>query len=113
QEPMLRVWMQDTPARPGQKSVPGRWVAETEWPSTRIGERALYLSADRSLLSSSPAEGALEIAPLQTVGIAGGNWCPSGAGAAEDLDIEIAGDQRTDDARSLTFDSAPLAEPLE
>jgi predicted acyl esterase len=45
--------------------------------------------------------------------VAGGNWCPSGAGAAEDLDLEVAADQRLDDARSLTFDSAPLVEPLE
>jgi hypothetical protein len=44
----------------------------------------------------SPLAGALEIAPLRTVGIAAGNWCPSGAGASEDLDIEIASDQRVD-----------------
>jgi len=70
QEPMLRVWMQDTVARPRHTSVPGRWVAETEWPSKRIGEQALYLSADRSLLSSSPAEGALQIASAKEGGLA-------------------------------------------
>jgi predicted acyl esterase len=40
EEPMLRVWMQDSVApstRYGKR--PGRWVAEASWPSGRIAER--------------------------------------------------------------------------
>ena len=39
EEPMLRVWMQDsTPPRPYYEHRPGRWVAEDRWPSDRIHE---------------------------------------------------------------------------
>ena len=36
-EPMLRVFMQDDiPAQPWYAECPGRWVAETVWPSPRL-----------------------------------------------------------------------------
>lgn len=112
-EPMLRFWMQDQTARPDVADVPGRWAAEDQWPSGRSVPRTFYLNASRRLESSSSAEEPLILAPWQTVGGASGNWCPSGAGTAEDLRIDLPLDQRVDDARSLVFDSAPLSEPLE
>jgi uncharacterized protein len=112
-EPMLRVWMQDKSATPGEASVSGYWAAEEAWPSPRITERTYYLNG-RSQLGVEPAsEQAVPLDPVQTVGSASGAWCPSGAGAAEDLNTELPFDQRLDDARSLTFDSLPLAEPVE
>ncbi|MGD2116459.1 MAG: CocE/NonD family hydrolase, partial [Acidobacteriota bacterium] len=37
-EPMLRVWMQESvPPRPTYADRPGRWVAETAWPPERDG----------------------------------------------------------------------------
>jgi putative CocE/NonD family hydrolase len=112
-EPMLRVWLQDKSATPGEAIVPGYWAAEEAWPSPRITERTYYLNG-RSQLGVGPAsELAVHLDPVQTVGSASGAWCPSGAGAAEDLNTELPFDQRLDDARSLTFDSPPLAEPVE
>ena len=55
----------------------------------------------------------MDLAPLQTVGGASGNWCPSGAGTSRDLKIDLPLDQRLDDARSLVFDSEPLTESFE
>ncbi|RPI47847.1 MAG: CocE/NonD family hydrolase [Betaproteobacteria bacterium] len=112
-EPVLRVWMQDTPAVAGLPQVPGRWVAESSWPTPRLQEQVLFLTGSRQLELNAPVESQLELAPIQTVGVASGNWCPSGAGAADDLAIELSGDQRLDDARSLCFDSAPLEQPFE
>ena len=112
-EPMLRVWMQDKSATPGQPSVPGSWAAEENWPSTRMTERMFFLNGQSQLGTSPMAEEAVLLDPVQTVGSASGAWCPSGAGAADDLDTELPSDQRLDDARSLVFDSAPLREPLE
>ncbi len=109
-EPALRFWLQDRPVVPESPSVPGRWAAEASWPPRDFGERTLHFTAKRGLAAAPGADAALRIRPLQTVGLAGGNWCPSGAGAAEDLAMEAAGDQRIDDSRSLSFDSAPLAE---
>jgi uncharacterized protein len=113
EEPMLRVWMQDKSATPGEPSVPGYWAAEDVWPSNRLTERHYFLSADARLQDSSAGGGELHLDPVQTVGSASGAWCPSGAGAADDLDTELPSDQRIDDARSLAFDSEPLDHPFE
>jgi len=93
-EPMYRVWMG------------GRWVAETSWPSPRIVPRRWTLNAGRLDERAQPAT-RLACRSPQSVGAAAGDWCS--VGAAD----ELPGDQRDDDARSLTFDSAPLREPLE
>ncbi len=112
-EPALRIWMQEGVALPGVSAVAGRWAAEDSWPSPRIQVQELYLNVN-SRLDRTAAEPATVITRSpQTVGIASGNWCPSGAGGSEDLDIEVALDQRVDDARSLTFDSEVLGSPLE
>jgi putative CocE/NonD family hydrolase len=97
-EPMLRVWMQDSvEPRPMYAVRPGRWVAEDEWPSPRIGVRVweLPLTEPRELLG------------VQSCGTEAGVWTAEGQSA------DLAGDQRVDDALSLTFDSEPLEEPLE
>jgi putative CocE/NonD family hydrolase len=112
-EPMLRVWMQDKSATPGEPTVPGYWAAEDVWPSQRLTERIYFLNADAHLQDTAPAGGELHLDPVQTVGSASGAWCPSGAGAADDLDTELPSDQRMDDARSLAFDSEPLDRPFE
>jgi predicted acyl esterase len=115
-EPMLRAWMnQDVPARPFYDMAPGRWVAETDWPSPRI-EPQNWALADGRLLPDEP--GPVEVrAPFerswaspQLTGMAGGEWCPFGTGGRGP---EFPGDQREDDGRSLVFESVPLAERLE
>jgi putative CocE/NonD family hydrolase len=113
QEPALRVWMQDVVALPGVPAVQGRWAAEERWPSPRIDLRVLHLNSDGRLEKMAAPEITVTTHSPQTVGGAAGNWCPSGGGGSEDLDLEIALDQRIDDARSLTFDSEALEEPLE
>jgi hypothetical protein len=58
------------------------------------------------LSETQAPETSLEWRSPQSVGLAAGEWCSFGEGDAP-------ADQRNDDARSLTFDSKPLAEPLE
>lgn len=97
-EPMLRVWMQDSvEPLPSYDVRPGRWVAEPEWPSPHIGVRAWEL----------PVDGSRELLGVQSCGTEAGAWTAEGQSA------DLATDQRPDDAVSLTFDSEPLAEPLE
>ncbi len=87
---------------------PGRFVGEDAWPSPRIVERVLALGPGTlEPPGAQPAPGVRSIASVQTVGLDGGAWCADGRSA--DLPL----DQRADDARSLTFDSAPLDAPLE
>lgn len=103
-EPMLRVWMQDyaEPA-PFHAQRPGRWVAEQNWPSTRIEPFRWHLSGNAALLETPDGAAAtLTLCSPQTTGLAGGVWCGFGGEGESPLD------QRSDDGRSLTFDSAPL-----
>jgi hypothetical protein len=106
-EPMLRVWMQESVApKPFYKNRPGRWVAESQWPSPRITLKRHWLDTGR--LNNTPTiKIQLDFHSPQTTGLGAGEWCGFGAPG------EAPPDQRGDDGCSLTFDSEPLAERIE
>ena len=106
-EPPLRAWMEEwVPPSPYVEDRPGRWVAETEWPSPRITTRCWYLQV--GALSEAPApEDAVRVRSPQTTGLKGGDYYGFGSGGEGPLD------QRADDGKSLVFDSDPLPERLE
>jgi putative CocE/NonD family hydrolase len=107
-EPMFRVWMQDSiEPKPQYETRPGRWVAEEAWPSLRITRHRHTLDASGFLVEKDATESRLEIQSPPATGVAGGNWCAFGS------DGEMPIDQRADDGRSLVFDSEPLPEPLD
>jgi predicted acyl esterase len=97
-EPVLRVWMQGSvEPRPSYDVRPGRWVAEPSWPSPNVGQRVWELPFDEPR----------QLSGVQSCGTEAGAWTAEGQSA------DLAGDQRLDDALSLTFDSDPLEGPLE
>ena len=108
-EPALRAYMLDgirpAPLRPHD---PGRWIAEAEWPSRRIEDRAYHLTGSGALSAEpdSPS-GPLLLKSPQDCGTAAGEYFTLKP------DAEMAADQRIDDAGSLVFQTAPLAEPVE
>jgi len=106
-EPALRVWMQDSAAPlPQHRTRPGRWVAESVWPSPRITQRVFHL--DWGHLADEPGEDDEEwFSSPQTLGSRGGEWCGFGS------DGEAPRDQRSDDGGSLVFTSDGLVEPIE
>ena len=106
-EPVLRAWMEDwiAPA-PYHDERPGRWVAETEWPSSRIATRSWYLNV-MSLGTKADPEDAVRVRSPLTTGLRGGDFYGFGADGDAPLD------QRADDGKSLVFDSDPLEESLE
>ena len=107
-EPMLRAWMQDYVApAPFHAQRPGRWVAEQAWPSERIKPLRWHLGASAALLETPAAAATLNLCSPQITGLAGAVWCGFGG------DGEAPLDQRSDDGRSLCFDSAPLTNDLE
>ncbi|MGE0255091.1 MAG: CocE/NonD family hydrolase [Alphaproteobacteria bacterium] len=106
-EPAYRVWMQaSVPPQPTYESRPGRWVAEDGWPSPRVAPLTLHL-APWQLATSPQPDAVQELCSPQTTGVNSGEWCAFGT------DGEMPTDQRADDGRSLTFDSAPLDAPLD
>ncbi len=106
-EPLYRVWMQDSIApRPQVDHWPGRWVAEDSWPSPHIEDWRLHLNAGHLARSAErPVE--LSFRSPQTTGVRAGEWCGFGA------EGEMPRDQRPDDGGSLTFEGDPLEAPVE
>jgi putative CocE/NonD family hydrolase len=109
--PMLRVWMQDSvPPATRYATLPGRWVAEPDWPPPGVQQRRYALNGNRLQAAAGDAAGdnvPLCIKSPQTVGWNGGRWY------SQVIVPDLPGDQREDDGNSLVFDTDPLAERLE
>jgi hypothetical protein len=125
-EPMLRVWMQHYAApAPFVAEQPGRWVAETAWPSPRLEPRRLRLDGDGALRPAGeappapplgrPSGGPAGEPPGEPLTITGSLFCGADAGAwcSEGQVTDWAPDQRAAEGLSLCFTGEPLAEPLE
>ena len=106
-EPMLRAWMMESvpPAR-FHEERPGRWIAVSAWPPPGVAPRRWFL-ADAGLSASDAGLAPRPVRSEQTVGEEAGSWCPFGRAPDQ------AGDQRTDDARSLVFETVPLDARME
>ena len=110
EEPMLRVWMQDSvPPTTSYDLRPGKWVSEPTWPSLRSTMK-VYALAPARMLVSFPKPQEEECRSLQSplgLGLFAGKWCSYAS--APDMPY----DQRQEDGGALVYDSAPLATPLE
>jgi putative CocE/NonD family hydrolase len=105
--PAYRAYIQDfDPPRPNYDPQPGRWVAESAWPSTNISQHSLHLAEGR--LQETPGSGSVAVASPQHVGDAAGHFCPGMR-----VDNDLADDQTRDDAHSLCFDGDPLADAID
>ncbi|MDP9136672.1 MAG: CocE/NonD family hydrolase, partial [Pseudomonadota bacterium] len=108
EDPELRIYLMDL-QRPGPclQHVPGRWIAEDGCcPDDRHCAQRYHLNADGLSRSTEPTE-RRHIASPHTVGVDGGEYCIIWLGP------EFAGDQRRDDACSVTFDGSPLATDID
>jgi uncharacterized protein len=107
-EPVLRVWMQDSvEPRTCYEERPGRWVAEESWPSPNIATRRFFVVDERGLDEAPASEAQFDFVATQATGLDAGDWGPYGAAG------EFPPDQRAEDGRSLSFTSAPLSERVE
>ncbi|MCV2870549.1 CocE/NonD family hydrolase [Defluviimonas sp. WL0002] len=106
-DPAYRAYMLHS-APPDANSAfrSGHWVAESSWPTDRVTRRMMPLSAGGVLGGQA---GALSV-PVRTpqhLGLHAGEFFPMGGNG------EMPGDQATEDALSICFDSAPLEAPLD
>ena len=105
-EPMLRAYMPAvTAAEVAPGPIPGRWVAEDAWPAPAIVPRIYHLGGRGLHEAPQPSETARYVADA-IVGLGKIEWVPFAP-------TELPAEQSADDARSLTFDSAPLTEDVE
>ena len=79
---MLRAFMQEEvpPPRPTTRSLPGRWVAEPVWPLRAPKTQRFHLDAGGALRARAGRAVTLTHRSEETVGLAGGEWCPHGIG---------------------------------
>lgn len=103
-DPALRVWLQDsvTPAT-SYDERPGSWVTEPSWPSPNVAESRFALS---EMTGPSATEGWVQVACPQHTGIGAGKFFPVGN------PVDLPGDQRAEDGRSVCFDTPPLDQGL-
>jgi hypothetical protein len=105
-EPMLRFYRPSaTPAQSAPGETPGHWAAEPVWPSKAVHPQRLYLTD--AGLAPRPGSGAKRRHKSDNaVGLKTPEWVPFGQ-------AEMPGDQRADDALSITYDMAPLPADVE
>ncbi len=106
-DPNYRTYIME-PGRPGASvaHIEGRWVSDNHWPADIHGLQRLYLNT-HGLAGVKGASGKRIIASPQTTGADAGEYCIIWLGP------EFPGDQRRDDAGSVTFDSAPLTRDID
>ena len=109
EEPMFRVWMQDSvPPTTSYTERPGRWVAESSWPSPDICEATFWLELGRlASVSEDRTEQPLSIQSPLSVGLFAGKWCSYQAPP------DLPDDQRQEDGGALVFETLPLEKDLE
>ena len=106
-EPKIRVWMQHSvPPATSYDHRDGYWVAESAWPSSHVEPSRFHLNASGFLQKKPRAERKMAFCSEQVTGVTHGDWCPYG------YEAEMPSDQREEDGRSLSFDSAPLTRAL-
>jgi putative CocE/NonD family hydrolase len=124
-EPMLRVWMQESVApHTFYAERAGRWVAEPAWPSPNLSTQRYDLGSgtleacstderrktkDEELDGPGPSSSVVRqtVGSAQTHGLHAGVWCPYGQPG------DFPGDQRGEDGLALCFTSAPLDARME
>jgi len=106
-DPAYRAWVMDSlPPKRWHEERPGRWAAFENWPSDDLQPEILHLGPDQNL-QDEPCSLEHSICSPQDCGAEGGEFFPFAFGD------ELPGDQSVDDAGSLCFDSAPLAETMD
>jgi uncharacterized protein len=108
-EPMLRIWMQDTvPPSTAYQERPGRWVSEPAWLSPHVQESVHPLAWHRIGRPGERVEPAeLTVQSPLSVGQFAGKWCSYSAPP------DLPYDQREEDGGSLVFDTDPFTERCE
>ncbi|AXK31609.1 CocE/NonD family hydrolase [Streptomyces armeniacus] len=109
-EPMLRLWMQDSvPPSTAYSERPGRWVGEPSWPSphTRTDVRVLGPRYELGPPGEECEEHEMGVESPLSVGQFAGKWCSYAAPP------DLPYDQREEDGGSLVFETETLAERCE
>lgn len=100
-DPRLIVYQQHWhPPGAQAQDIPGEWRAE-QWPPAQLDQTTLYLQPDHRLTLAAATDGSDALRFTPSVGVEAGFWWG-----------ELNPDQRSIDAYSLVYDSAPLVDDV-
>jgi predicted acyl esterase len=106
-EPVLHAYMQEkAPGEVYPDNVPGRWIAEGQWPSSQISDDIYFINAS-GISKKSEETQVIALQPDCSVGVTNPQWLPFV------MESELPKDQTEDDLKSLSFDSETLEEDFE
>jgi putative CocE/NonD family hydrolase len=106
-EPMLRAYLPEaTPWEVYPKDVPGRWVAESVWPSPRLVPMLWHLNPEGKLSHDAAKPESVRYLADRIVGLDKLQWLPFPPSG-------LPTEQSPDDGNSLVFDSPPLESDIE
>jgi len=106
-EPMLRAYLPEaTPWEVYPKDVPGRWVAESVWPSPRLVRKVWHLNPEGKLSHDAAKSESVRYLADRIVGLDKLQWLPFPPSG-------LPTEQSPDDGNSLVFDSPPLESDIE
>ena len=106
-EPMLRAYLPEaTPWEVYPKDVPGRWVAESVWPSPRLVRKVWHLNPEGKLSHEAAKSESVRYLADRIVGLDKLQWLPFPPSG-------LPTEQSPDDGNSLVFDSPPLESDIE
>jgi putative CocE/NonD family hydrolase len=116
--PELTVWLGESrePAISPDFDDKGMWVAEDHDWQSRARDRSFFLGTDRTLSPAVPAQ-ASDSTSLAALSVAGtplnlGTSMLETSSFGNAANPDLPGDQSADDAQSISFDSAPLADDI-
>ncbi|SEL64061.1 hypothetical protein SAMN05444413_11284 [Roseivivax marinus] len=106
-EPALTLYLQDhAEPRSHYDYREGQWIALPSWPAPEVASVAFPLGSDGTLGVDGAPRDVQDIASPLWVGTHGGKWCSYAHPGDQ------PGDQRRDDAGSLTYTTEPLEAPM-
>jgi len=99
-DPAYRAYVMDSlPPKRWFDERPGRWIAETEWPSPDITTQQLHFNSTGKLGPRKQADLNVSVSSKQNCGMASGEYFPFAFGA------ELPDEQSGDDALSRCFET--------
>lgn len=108
-EPKLTVYrQQEVSTDPCHDTRSGVWLDADNWPDASHEFRQVWLTPNG--LSDAPGDGVLSIRSPQALGMLSGDYMPLSDDPAK---AQMPGDQRTEDAGSLCFDTEPLSDSFD
>ncbi|MGY0693763.1 CocE/NonD family hydrolase [Virgibacillus sp. FSP13] len=107
EDPKFITWIQDSELpKVNYEERPGKWVADSSWPSKNVNEKRLWLHNEK-LVEGCSSEERIIVPSVQEHGYYAGVFCPFGEPG------DLPSDQRLENGKAVVFTSDPFEEDFD